>query len=472
MVENVKYARMPGRLVIIGCGSIAQGVMPLLFRHLDLSPKNVTVVTADEEGRKAAHEYGLQFIQKPLTEKNMRGHLEPIVGKNDFVLNLSVNVSSLDLIRFCQERGALYLDSCIEPWEGGYTDPKLTISQRSNYALREAAMALRKEFSQGHTAVIANGANPGLVSQLTKQALLNIATDVYGGVEKPADHAAWAALAMNLGIKVMHIAERDTQVPSSPKQVGEFVNTWSVDGFISEGTQPAELGWGTHEKSLPADGHHHDFGNRTAIYLTRPGASVRVRSWTPSEGPYHGFLITHNESISISNYFSVYENGKLIYRPTVHYAYHPCDEAVLSIHELAGKNWTPQHEKRILLHEVISGHDELGVLLMGHPKGAYWYGSNLTTEEARKLAPFNNATSLQVAISVLAGVVWALENPQKGIIEADEMDFERYMQICLPYLGQVSGKYTDWTPLKGRSTLFPEHIDPSDPWQFQNFRVT
>ena len=39
----------------------------------------------------------------------------------------------------------------------------------------------------------------------------------------------------------------------------------------------------------------HDFGSQAAIYLLRPGAGTRVRSWTPLEGPYLGFLITHGE---------------------------------------------------------------------------------------------------------------------------------------------------------------------------------
>ena len=52
-------------------------------------------------------------------------------------------------------------------------------------------------------------------------------------------------------MRAIHIAERDTQVQDVPKKIGEFVNTWSIDGFIGEGCQPAELGWGTHEKELP-----------------------------------------------------------------------------------------------------------------------------------------------------------------------------------------------------------------------------
>lgn len=467
----IKHAKLPGRLVIIGCGSIAQGFLPLLFRHLTLSPKDVTIITADDMGRHVANEFGVRFIQNPLTKDNYRSILDTLIVKNDFLLNLSVNVSSHALICFCHEREAFYLDSCIEPWEGGYIDPSLSLSERSNYALREQVLALKNDFSNGPTAVIAYGANPGIVSPFIKQALINIASDTYGDIAIPLDRAAWGGLARKLGIKVIHIAERDTQVSIQPKEIGEFVNTWSVDGFISEGTQPAELGWGTHEKCLPPDGRYHDFGCQSAIYLTKPGASVRVRSWTPKEGAYHGFLITHNESIAIADYYTVIENDKPAYRPTVHYAYHPCDDAVLSIHELAGKNWLSQKKKRILLHDIIKGHDELGVLLMGHPKGAYWFGSYLTNQEASQLVPHNNATSLQVTAAILAGMIWAIENPRRGIVEADDMDYERHMEICKPYLGEMIGKYTDWTPLNQRTSLFPEEIDSSDSWQFQNFRV-
>ena len=186
----------------------------------------------------------------------------------------------------------------------------------------------------------------------------------------------------------------------------------------------------------------------------------------------HAFLVTHNESISIADYFTARgDDGAVRYRPTVHYAYHPCDDAVLSVHELAGKNWKMQSRQRLMMDEITSGMDELGVLLMGHARGAYWYGSRLTIEQARELAPHNNATSLQVTAAVLAGLVWAMENPRAGILEADEIDHRRCMEVMRPYLGEVVGVYSDWTPLQDRNFPFPEELDESDPWQFSNVRV-
>lgn len=470
-MEHVSFS---GRLVMLGCGSIGQGVLPLILRHIDMPKDRITVVTADARGRDVAAEYGVRFVEEPATRDNHRDLLIPLLGRGDFLLNLSVEVSSVALIEMCQELGALYLDTCIEPWAGGYTDPSLSPSQRSNYALRESALAVARKFPNGPTAVLTHGANPGLVSHLMKEALLNIARDTGLGDAVPADRGAWAALAEKLGVKAVHVAERDTQVAAGrPKQVGEFVNTWSIDGFVGEGCQPAELGWGSHEKAMPADGRRHEFGCDAAIYLMRPGAGTRVRSWTPLEGPMHGFLVTHNESVSIADYYTVRDAGGAVrYRPTVHYAYHPCDDAVLSLHEIAGKNWRMQPRQRLMMDEITSGTDELGVLLMGHAKGAYWYGSRLSVEQARELVPHNNATSLQVTAAVLAGLVWAMENPRAGILEADEIDHRRPMEVMRPYLGEVVGVYSDWTPLEGRGFPFPEQVDESDPWQFSNIRVT
>jgi homospermidine synthase len=466
-----KHVAFSGRLVIVGFGSIGQGVLPLLLRHIDMRPEQIVIVTAEPRGHEVAGEYGVRFVEHALTRDDYREMLEPWLGRGDFLLNVSVDVSSVALVELCQFKGALYLDTCIEPWPGGYTDPGLPPSARSNYALRESALALRPRYPGGPTAVLTHGANPGLVSHFVKQALIDLAQESGLGAEVPAARAGWAGLAERLGVKVIHIAERDTQVAKIPKEPGEFVNTWSIDGFFSEGSQPAELGWGTHERHFPEDGRRHDFGGQAAIYLLRPGAGTRVRSWTPLEGPYLGFLITHGESISIADYLTLRDGERVRYRPTCHYAYHPCDDAVLSLHELAGKNWRLQTRKRLMMDEIDKGIDELGVLLMGPKKGAYWYGSRLSIEEARRVAPHNNATSLQVTAAVLAGVIWAIEHPACGIVEPEEMDFARILEIAGPYLGEVVGVYGDWTPLTDRERLFPEDLDRDDPWQFKNIRV-
>ncbi len=90
------------------------------------------------------------MVKEPLTRENFRRVLNPLLGRGDFLLNVSVDVSSIALIKFCWEKGAMYLDTCIEPWPGGYTDPTVPVAKRTNYALREEALALRPGNARAH----------------------------------------------------------------------------------------------------------------------------------------------------------------------------------------------------------------------------------------------------------------------------------------------------------------------------------
>jgi hypothetical protein len=126
------WIQFKGRVVMVGCGSIGQGTIPLVIRHLGVAGDRIDVVTADERGRAVAERFGVaSFRVTPLKPGNIEEIMGPLVSKADFVVNLSVDVSSRDLQAFCAAKGAFYLDTCTEPWPGGYTSG--TVSSRSNY---------------------------------------------------------------------------------------------------------------------------------------------------------------------------------------------------------------------------------------------------------------------------------------------------------------------------------------------------
>ena len=327
------HAAWNGPIVMIGFGSIGRGTLPLILRHIKCDPKLITVIDPDASRSQLVEKLGASFIKAAITRKNFRQMLKPLLTSGPgpaFMVNLSVDVDSLDIMRLARETHSLYIDTVIEPWPGFYYNTKLPQGERTNYAMREHMLALKKALGPGPTAVSCCGANPGMVSWFVKQALMDIAKATKTKVAEPTTRDGWAKLMKKLGVKGIHVAERDTQRTKEPKPFGTFVNTWSVEGFISEGLQPAELGWGTHEKKLPPKGKRHKSGCGAAIYIETPGADTRVRTWTPTEGPHFGFLVTHNEAISISDYYTVRSGRKVTYRPTCHYAYHPSNDAVLS----------------------------------------------------------------------------------------------------------------------------------------------
>lgn len=439
--DSINLPRQPvtASIILIGYGAIGQALTPLLLKHFDIEPARVTVISPCEAEAAIAIQYGLKFISAGITPNNLDVLLLPLLKQGDWLINVSVNVSSLDLIHCCQARGALYLDTCIEPWPGQYGSPK-NPGGLTNYALREKALSLHRPGAP--TAIVAHGANPGLVTHFAKAGLVRLAA-----MKNIVSWSSWADLAFQLDIRVIQVAERDAQRTAGyPFESGCFYNTWSVDGFLAEAFQYAELGWGTHEISLPSHGYPHSFGERSGIYLDRHGAHVQVRSWVPSVGEQVAYLITHHEALSIASLLTVFsENGRPRYRPTVYYAYRPSSITCQSINSWINCGLADPLSKIVLKDELIDGFDQLGVLLI-FPGGAYWYGSTLALEDARTIAPDNNATTMQVAAGVIGAIEWMRNHPHEGIVEAESMDFNQVLAVATPYLGEVSGVLTNWQP--------------------------
>jgi len=428
----------------------------------------------------------MHFVKDRIGPENLGPLLSKHVAVGDLLIDLAWNIDCCEIVQFCHERGVLYINTSVELWDpyssAGDTHP----TERTLYWRH---MNLRRMMAQwsnpGPNAVIEHGANPGLISHFTKQALLDIAERAladrkFTGIqsEKIAQYAksrAFNHLAHELGVKVIHCSERDTQITNQPKEVDEFVNTWSIEGFREEGTTTAEMGWGTHEKELPDFAFEHQDGPRSQICLARMGMNTYVSSWVPNYNIV-GMIVRHGEAFSITEKLTVWDGERAIYRPTVHYAYCPCDCAVASLHELRGYDYKLQPRLRIMTDEITSGADILGALVMGHPYNSWWCGSDLSIEEARRLVPHQNATTMQVAISVVAACMWMLANPGKGVCVPDDLPHDFVLDISKPYLGKFISVPSDWTPLKHYSNFFRGYnqpkLDTTDPWQFKNFLIT
>jgi homospermidine synthase len=365
---------------------------------------------------------------------------------------LAVSVSSIALIDLAQRYNTLYLDTCIEPWEySNQTNDNFI----SNHCLRESLKTYAQAPTGTTTALVAHGANPGFISILLKKALLEMAS-INGIHDRPTIQSEWAELAEKLGLQVIQISERDTQVTSKTREAHDFICTWSVDGLITECLQPAELGWGSHEEEVP----HGAKINGHSLELVEQGLEVKVKSWSPNYLEFSAFLLTHNESLSIAEYLSIGPLSAPTYRPTVYYAYHPCDQAVDSMQLLSNGNDNPIKSKEVLKDNIVSGIDELGIFLISRKYKSFWLGSNLSIGKARKMAKYNSATSLQVVSSLIAGMKWTEQHPESGVLESESLDWQYIYDFAESYWQPIVRQETDWRPNSSDDTL-----------SFQNFRV-
>ncbi|MCL5996427.1 MAG: saccharopine dehydrogenase NADP-binding domain-containing protein [Chloroflexi bacterium] len=474
-----------GRVLVLGCGAVSHCFQPLLLRHVEMDFSRLTVMDFEDLRHTIPDTLaaGACYVRERITPENLATVLGQHLGPGDLLIDLAWNIGALDIIGWCHDHDVLYVNTSVELWDpyfGVWDAP----AERTLYVRHMALRRMARVWAEpGATAVVEHGANPGLVSHWTKVALRDIASTMLerglGGerrseLERALADGDYARMAMLAGVKVVHISERDTQIGDKPKEVNEFVNTWSIAGFHEEGIAPAEMGWGTHERRLPAHAQKHSAGPVNQICLSQMGINTYVRSWVPM-GEIIGMVVRHGEAFTISDHLTVWQDGVPIYRPTVHYAYLPTDAAMASLHELKMRNYELQERQRIMTDEITDGKDELGVLLLGHELNGWWVGSQLDIHETRRLAPHQNATTLQVAASVLGAVTWMIRNPRRGLLVPDDLPHDEVLTVANPYLGPCPSVQTDWTPLKNRVDLFEKYgrprSEPEDVWQFDTFRV-
>jgi len=428
-------------------------------------------------------ERGVRYVQNRITPENYKDVLGQYLTPGDILIDLGWNIETINLVEWCRKNSVLFVNTSVETWnpyaDRERLDPrKYTLYQRQ-MQLREMVQAWGS--NTGPTAIVDHGANPGLVSHFTKLALQQISEKILSTKPRDARREAletalktrdFKRMAHLANVQVIHISERDSQITNRPKAVNEFVNTWSIEGLYEEGVAPAELGWGTHERSLPPGAACHEEGPRNQICLSSLGVNTMVRSWVPS-GSIIGMVIRHGEAFGISDRLTVWEGDKAVYRPTVHYVYCPSDSTIASLHELRMRQYDLQKDQRILNDEIVEGRDELGVLLMGHDFNAWWTGSLLDIHETRRLVPNQNATTLQVAISVVAAVSWMLRNPTRGFCLPDDIDHEEILKVSYPYLGEFFSGEVNWNPLKdldlSLSSYGTKRPNAEDVWQYGTF---
>jgi homospermidine synthase len=473
------------KVLIIGYGSVSKCTLPILLKHIDIPCRNITIVDFANK-RSELRDWikkGVHYSQEKITPINISQLLSKYVSAGGLIIDLGWNIGCNDMLTWCHDNKVLYINTSVEEW-----DPYAGIHNKSPFkkSLYYRQMLIREMVSKWNdgstTAVVDHGANPGLISHFTKKGIVDIAEKAMrdktttkkesGRIEKLLRGRLYPNLAQELGIKVIHCSERDTQIANKPKEVDEFVGTWSIEGLREEGVSPAEMGWGTHEKALPPLANIPPYGPKNQIFLSQMGINTWVRSWVPHQ-EIVGMVIRHGEAFSISDRLTVWKNGKAVYRPTVHYAYMPCHETISSLHELRGRNYELQPSLRIMDDEIKAGEDILGALLMGHKYNSWWTGSILSIEESRKLVPHQNATTMQVAIGVVSAVMWMIDNPHKGVCLPDDLPHDHILTIAKPYLGKLASIPSDWTPLKNYRVFFKEnpkaYLDKKNIWCFDNF---
>src|SRR5258705_2489877 len=173
------HGEITGPVVMIGFGSIGRGTLPLIERHFKFDKSRMTVIDPRDADKQLLDERVIAFVQQAVTRKNFKKLLTPLLtngGGQGFCVNLSVDTSSLELMKLCRKLGVLYVDTVVEPWLGFYFDDKGDNASRTNYALRETVREEQNRKPGGATASSFCRSKPGQGSWVVKQELVNPVT--------------------------------------------------------------------------------------------------------------------------------------------------------------------------------------------------------------------------------------------------------------------------------------------------------
>ena len=461
------------KIYMIGYGSVGRPLLYMLLKILKIQPENITVIDKMDKINEIYEfmKLGVKFIKVHITKDNYLQLLKDI-SKNDLIIDCGYDLSTNDLIELCQNKGCNFINSCIDDWDDVHCGDEVinnTLYMRNNRLMNLNNSYKNKNFN----AIISMGCNPGNVSLWVKIGLEQI-NKKYGF--KYNNHAE---LSKNLGIKVIHISEKDTQLSKKIKKQNEYQNTWSSDGeaYYNEAIGPLEISWGTHEKTIPQNTIYND---KNFIIVDRLCCDTYAQSVVPIYGRFKGNIISHDESNTIGKTLEICKDGKIIYKPSVYYVYQPCNSAKLSLDELRDREYVHQENYRLLTHEIKSGRDILGLTYYLENGEVYWIGSALSIEEAReiyenKFDDWINATNVQVVAGYLGGILHIIdlikENKNMGIIVPDDLPHEKIMLLTKPFLGDFIFKKIDGFKLMNYDGKASTSNKYTNEWLFENFIV-
>ena len=484
MTDWPVHGRIDGPIVMIGFGSIGKGTLPLIERHFDYDRTRFVVIDPDDSDRDLLDQRGVRFIHEAVTRENYRDaarrRSSRAGGGQGFCVNLSVDTSSLDIMRLCRELG-------------------VALHRHRRRAL--ARLLFRHE-------------PPARRRAPTTPCARRCAQEKRA---RPRRHRRRSPAAAPIPAWCRGSSSR--RCSTSPRT--------SAIGFAEPDADDRD-GWARLMQRPRRQGHPH----RRA----RHPARARSRSrWTSSSTPGRSRASCRRACSRPSSAGARTRNGcpRTAAATTI-----GCDGGDLPptarrqhprpllVPDARAAIRLPRHPQRVdldrrLLHRSatatsrrlpadlplrLSPGERRGAVAARDVRPRRRAAAGATTSSTRtrsstastssacsstatrrtptgtarssrsrrraQLAPYQNATGLQVTSAVLAGMVWALENPEAGIVEADEMDYRRCLEVQLPYLGPVNGFYTDWTPLTGpRRASSPRTSTTRDPWQFRNVLV-
>ncbi len=459
--------KFEGRIVQFGFGAVGKSFYEKVAKEIKFNEYQYYVITREESEFAAFVNLGgiaSNFLVREVTRQNYEEVFAPYLSSADLLIDFADTVGTRDICRWCAERNIMYLNTGETDWP----DHWYCIFEEN-----ERKNALKKEYANStcfnrHPIVLQHGNNPGLVSHFVKAAIDHIVTTQFKkdkSLKKLVKEGRFGEAARILGVKMIHVNDIDLQKVKDSYRDNYLYSTWCTDSFWFEMLSEATMNIGTHELiDFEEKCYFVDF-EKGYLEFKNLAADTKCRTYYPGGG-FEGFLVPHEETITIAKGLEVVEDGKVVYRPTVLFLYEPCAFASRYFQEAKVNEYPipnpdkpqdcenvngktiirgyvyPERFEILYQEKIASGTEYVGVLLMGEHFDPVWVGNRVETSFLYKNKTdsyWQTPTITPVAMSALAAVRWMLSNKEKGgIYFPDDIgDYKAIIKTAEKYISKT-----------------------------------
>ena len=455
------------KIVQLGFGAVGKSFFEKISNEIKFDKDKYFIISRDKLEYTFFLELGGNignFIVADVNKDNYKIIFSKYLTEGDLFIDFANSVGTKDFIQWCAEHNVMYINTGETDWEDNWYD--IFEENIKKNELRKQ-LKQRKDINK-YPIVLQHGNNPGLVSHFVKAGLEYIVRHQFkenNELNILLKENKFNELAMLLGLREIHVNDNDFQEINDKFDENKLYSTWSADSFFFEMLSESTVNIGTEEKI--------DDKNKYKILDLKNGflefkdlaIDKLVNTYYP-KGKFQGFLVPHEETITIAKNLEVKEGEDVIYRPTVMFIYSPCNYSVEYMKKSRVNDYLnpdinkpqdidkpngisiirgfkyPENIEIIYKEQIKKGTEYVGVLLIGSKFNPVWVGNRIKKRFLYKNTAssfWQTPTITPVAISALAAICWMIKNKEKGGIyfPDDIKDYKEIINLSEKYISKT-----------------------------------
>ncbi len=455
------------KIVQLGFGAVGKSFFEKISKEIKYDKNKYFVISRNKLEYTFFLELGGNignFIVADINRANYQKIFSQYLQEGDLLIDFADSVGTKDFIEWCAKKNVMYLNTGETDW----SDNWYSIFEENIKKNKLRDELIKDSTINKYPIVLQHGNNPGLVSHFVKAGLEYIVRTQFNKdlkLHKLLEENKFNELACELDLNEIHVNDNDLQKVKDRFDKNILYNTWSIDSFFFEMLSNATVNIGTIEKINYNDKCNFVDLKNGFLEFKDIAIDKMAKTYYP-KGKFEGFIVPHEETITIAKSLEVKIGENIVYRPTVIFLYSPCDFAVKYLKEARVNDYLhpdinkpqdidspignsivrgikyPEEAEIIYKENIDNGTEYVGVLLLGSKFAPVWIGNRIESRflyKDKKSSFWQTPTITPVAMSALSATCWMIEHKNEGGIyfPDDIKDYKEIINFAEKYISKT-----------------------------------